>query len=387
MTNKEGHDNVSRIKDCYGCGVCTISCPKKIIEIGLNSKGFLAPIIVNQDNCIDCGLCLNSCAYNHDTIALRNPPLNAYAGWSKNDQIRYNSSSGGVCYELCKYYIIQGYKICGAKYVPDSNFVSHVICSTIDELNLITGSKYLQSITTNGFNQLNSKDKFVVIGTPCQIDSLRRYIQKRKIENNFILIDFFCHGVPSNKLWNKFSASRTKLIGNFKSVTWRNKVDGWHKSYRLDIKAEYGEYHHTGLRFDDFFNLYFSNAALSPACFDKCKYKQDNSSADIRIGDMWGAEYELSKEGVSSIICFTEIGEKAIQEADCIIERHILEEILSGQMKALPIRDQFYYKLNPLIIDESDNWHEIVRLSRRMQLKKRIVRKFRFVTNFLRKKR
>lgn len=379
-------DNVSQIKDCYGCGICSISCPKRIIELGINSKGFFEPMIVKQDECIDCGLCLNNCAYYHDAIAVSNTPIASYAGWSKDNQIRHNSSSGGVCYEVCKYFITQGYKVCGAKYEPNGNIVTHIVCSTIDELNQISGSKYLQSNTTEGFGQLNSKDKFVVIGTPCQIDSLRRYIKKRKTENNFVLIDFFCHGVPSKKLWNKFSASQTKLIGNFNSVTWRNKADGWHKSYRLDIKAESGEYHHTGLKFDDFFNLYFSNASLSPACFDKCKYKQDQSSADIRIGDMWGAEYNSSRDGINSIICFTEIGHEAILKADCILKPHSLDEVLSGQMKSLPVRDQFYYTLNPLIIEESDNWKEIVSISRRLQLKKRIIRKLRLVTKYFSKK-
>ena len=139
-------------------------------------------------------------------------------------------------------------------------------------MNQISGSKYIQSYTLKGFEQLVYNDKLVVIGTPCQIDSVRRYIKNRRIEGNYVLIDFFCHGVPSIKLWRKFSSSQQTRIGKFKSVTWRNKVDGWHKSYRLDIIAESGEYHHTGLKFDDFFNLYFSNSALSPACFDKCKY-------------------------------------------------------------------------------------------------------------------
>lgn len=24
-------DNISKLKDCYGCGVCVIACPKKLL--------------------------------------------------------------------------------------------------------------------------------------------------------------------------------------------------------------------------------------------------------------------------------------------------------------------------------------------------------------------
>lgn len=37
--------NVSTIHNCYGCGVCAVSCGKKIINIRLNEDGFYAPYI------------------------------------------------------------------------------------------------------------------------------------------------------------------------------------------------------------------------------------------------------------------------------------------------------------------------------------------------------
>ena len=70
MPDKIEYENVSKIKDCYGCGVCVISCPKNIVEIKFNTKGFLEPTIIDQTKCIECGLCLNNCAYNHDQRAV-----------------------------------------------------------------------------------------------------------------------------------------------------------------------------------------------------------------------------------------------------------------------------------------------------------------------------
>lgn len=42
--------NVSTIHNCYGCGVCAVSCGKKIINIRLNEDGFYAPYIDEPEN-------------------------------------------------------------------------------------------------------------------------------------------------------------------------------------------------------------------------------------------------------------------------------------------------------------------------------------------------
>ena len=47
--------NVSTIHNCYGCGVCAVSCGKKIINIRLNEDGFYAPYIDEPEKCMECG--------------------------------------------------------------------------------------------------------------------------------------------------------------------------------------------------------------------------------------------------------------------------------------------------------------------------------------------
>ena len=47
--------NISNIHNCFGCGVCAISCPKKIINIRLNKEGFYEPYLEKNDKCIHCG--------------------------------------------------------------------------------------------------------------------------------------------------------------------------------------------------------------------------------------------------------------------------------------------------------------------------------------------
>ena len=49
--------NVSEITNCYGCGVCTIACNRKLISIELDKDGFYTPRISDRERCTDCGLC------------------------------------------------------------------------------------------------------------------------------------------------------------------------------------------------------------------------------------------------------------------------------------------------------------------------------------------
>lgn len=72
---------------------------------------------------------------------------------------------------------------------------------------------------------------------------------------------------------------------------------------------------------------------MNPACRKECKYKYDKSSADIRIGDLWGKTYKDNEDGVSAAIAFTEKGEKVIEASDCYLFKHSFDTVAQGQMK------------------------------------------------------
>ena len=196
--------NVSGIKDCYGCGLCATICPQHIVTITLNTNGFYEPHITDKSRCTDCGLCTEVCSCLHDDLSLKKRCIRSYAAWSNDAQVRRKCSSGGVGFEVGRTLMGEGYKVCGVRYNAETNCAEHYIAATIEELIPTIGSKYIQSYTVNGFKAINRKEKYLVTGTPCQIDSFRRYIQKFHCEDNFILMDFFCHSVPSMLLWKKY---------------------------------------------------------------------------------------------------------------------------------------------------------------------------------------
>lgn len=345
-------DNISEIKDCFGCGVCAMACNQKIINIKLNDDGFYEPYISDIERCTNCGICLSVCAYNAHDIALSISKPKAYAAWSKSHDVRRKCSSGGIGFEIGKYLISEGYKVCAVKFNAQDNQAEHYIASTLKELIPSIGSKYIQSNTYAGFQNIDRKQKYLITGTPCQIDSFRRYIQKFRCEDNFVLMDFFCHGVPSKLMWDKYVAEIEKKIGKIAYVSWRNKFTGWHDSWAMAIDGvNHGEpikweesynmlirgkksYLNSRLSQGDiFYKMFLSNTCLNKPCYDKCRFKYNHSSADIRIGDMWGKEYRHNEDGVSAAIAFSEKGKRIIESSDCELTEYPFETVAEGQMK------------------------------------------------------
>ena len=301
--------NIEGIKDCFGCGVCATVCGRNAIAIKQNEKGFYTPV-VDSDMCTNCGLCVDVCAFKHDDLALKleGHVQYAYGAWSNKPNVRRRCSSGGVGYELGLYLLNEGYKICAVRYNAEQQRAEHYIATNEKELMPSIGSKYIQSYTVDGFKTINRKEKYLVTGTPCQIDSFRRYLRKFKVEDNFILMDFFCHSVPSMLAWKKYLQIVEKRTGPIVYASWRNKFTGWHDSWALAIDGV-----------ND--------------CKKNCKYKYDQSSVDIRIGDFWGKTYAKDEDGVSAVVAFTEKGNDIMKSLDCTLIEHPFETVAEGQMK------------------------------------------------------
>lgn len=366
-------NNISKVHDCYGCGVCATACSRKIINLILDSDGFYVPHISDVSKCTNCGICTEVCAYLHDNLSLQNPEIHPYAAWSKDHLVRRKCSSGGVGFEIGKYLLGQGYKVCGVRYDAGKNRAEHYIATSVEELIPSVGSKYIQSYTVDGFKAINRRAKYLVTGTPCQIDSFRRYIQKFRCEDNFVLLDFFCHGVPSMLIWKKYTEWAEKRVGKITYASWRNKWTGWHDSWVMGID---GERHGEKINWHDsydmlirerkscvesrmsqgdmFYALFLGNLCLGKQCYTHCKYKYDKSSADIRIGDMWGDTYKDNEDGVSCAIAFTNLGKTVFTNLNCEIIPYSFEIVAAGQLKKSLVFPRYIRKL--LIIGAKKKW-------------------------------
>lgn len=366
MNNKK---SISNIHNCYGCGVCAASCGKKVISIQLNRDGFYEPRIKDESLCTHCGICMDVCAFTHNELAnIEVKPVKSWAAWSNDKDVRKKCSSGGIGFEIGKQLIEQGYQAVGCRYDIKEQRAEHYIATSVEKFIASIGSKYIQSYTADAFSQIKHKgQKYLVTGTPCQIDSFRRMIQKFRCEDNFILMDFFCHCVPSMHAWKAYIKMLEPKIGEVTYASWRNKfeygwhdswlmgLDGektskpvdWHDSYNLQIREKKTFVQSRMSQGDLFYKLFLGDIALGPQCEIQCKYKYDKSSADIRIGDLWGPTYQHDQKGVSALIAFTEKGRELVEGLkDVTLVEHPFEIVAEGQMK----KNAHHQEVKPLMM-------------------------------------
>ena len=386
--------NISSVHNCYGCGLCATTCPKGIISIQLNADGFYEPRIANPDSCIGCSLCVDVCSYLHkDFIMQEEIRPRGYAAWSNDNLVRKKCSSGGISFELGRLLINKGYKVCGVRYKAQSNRAEHFIATTMRDLVWTIGSKYIQSYTLDGFRAMDRNKRYMVIGTPCQMDSFRRYIRKFKCEDNFLLIDFFCHGVPSMWMWNKYIKKVEKITGPVTYVSWRNKFSGWHNSWLMgvdgashslsnnqsnsyeDLIKERKTFYQSDIPHGDaFYRIFLDNGCLGPACYEKCKFKRCCSSADIRIGDFLGETFKSDEKGTSAVITLTEKGDSILKESSCQLIECPLEKVMEGQMETMPPKPKYYYALKKTLNNPNTSISVVEQIVLKAQRRSRILR-------------
>ena len=90
---------------CTGCSACCNICPVNAIEMIENEEGFKYPQI-DSNKCINCGLCEKICPVLNKTN-LKPSEIKTVFAVSTNDEIRQNSSSGGVFTLLANFVLEQ----------------------------------------------------------------------------------------------------------------------------------------------------------------------------------------------------------------------------------------------------------------------------------------
>lgn len=311
-----GNVNCPNERPCSGCGVCAAICPKQAIRMESDDMGFYRAV-VQEDRCVDCGLCTQICprfAAMPAGAELEHSKL--YALQSTEPGTVFGCSSGGVAHELARWILENGGIAAGAVYDLKSNTVRHKIVTRPEMLSELDGSKYLQSQTEEAFRTVlhgRGEEKCVVFGTPCQITALAMAAEKLGIRQRLLLVEIFCHGVPSYRVWEESLKTIRKKLGteSFDAVRFRYKKDDWH-SYCLRVdgggRTWYGR-RETAL----FWQVFFENMLLGDAC-RTCTARKAQSHADLRLGDYWGRQFRDRRDGVSGVFACTERGREAIED-------------------------------------------------------------------------
>lgn len=303
--------NIKGNKECCGCHACYSICPKNAITMKEDEKGFKYPII-NKTKCIDCGLCEKICPIIN-RIDDEKKNIEIYACYNKNAEERINSSSGGIFILLAKKIIKMGGVVFGAEL--DDNFnVIHSFAETEEDIKKFMGSKYVQSTIGNTYKKAKEfldEGKYVLFtGTPCQIEGLKSYLQKKY--DKLYTQDIICHGVPSPIVWNKYKEYREKVDGEQpQKIYFRNKDNGW-RLYNMKFIYKNGTYMENQTK-DSFIQAFLKNTILRDSCYN-CSFKKKYRNSDITIADYWGVQKIhpdiFDDKGTSLVIVNSIKGEK-----------------------------------------------------------------------------
>jgi len=298
---------------CSGCSACAMACPLGCISMVRDNEGFLYPK-VDDEKCVHCGLCSKICPIlNKNDIAVSD--ISAYAVINKNEEIRKNSSSGGVFSLFAGEVIRNNGVVFGASFSDDFKSVHHIVVTKIEELAKLRGSKYLQSNIDCTYQDVEfylKKGTLVYFsGTPCQIGGLYAYL--RKDYDNLITQDLICHGVPSPLVWQKYVEHRSAHAkSSVNKVSFRSKNSGW-KKFSVSISFKNDTEYLCEFPSDPFMRLFLDNYCLRPSCYD-CSFKGKIRQSDITLADFWGINKVLpdmdDDKGTSLVFINSEKGRK-----------------------------------------------------------------------------
>lgn len=309
-------------EDCCGCYNI---CPKECITMESDNEGFWYPKI-DKNKCINCNLCKKVCPIINKPNSFLYEKK-SYAVFNKNEKIRLESSSGGI-FSLLAEYVINNYgSVYGAVFDEDFN-VKHIKITSLQDIELLRGSKYVQSRINDIFKSIKfdlKNNKMVLFtGTPCQVAGLQSFLQKKY--NNLILIDIVCHGVPSPLVWQQYiDELKQNYKQDIKSIYFRDKSTGW-KTYSVKFLFDKDEYKNIGFK-DIYMKGFLNDIYLRPSCYN-CNFKGIERVSDITVADFWGIENILPKmdddKGTSLIVIHSEKGKQLFDE---LSEKMILNEV------------------------------------------------------------
>lgn len=355
-----GKNIKSSIKECAGCSACANICPVNAIKLEENEIGYYQPII-DEEKCIHCGKCEKLCPEINPIKGNTTKP-EVYA-CQANDDIRYVSSSGGVFTLLAEEILAKGGYVAGVGF--DENWkVHHMIINSIEKLDKLRRSKYVQSYIREDFykdiEKLLKDDNYVLFsGCPCQAAGLRSYLGKNY--DKLYIVDLLCAHSASPKAYRKFLADNYPSE-EIKNINFRSKIKGW-DAHTVVITEQHPQEEIT----HNFMTPYAKHLMMNECC-KNCKYTTTSRQGDITIGDYWGigkrAPHLDDRKGTSCVLINSEKGKQIFNQIKSkfkLLEKRTLKDaiksnwVLKGHFPPHPCIDMFNKNMDSKNFNENVN--------------------------------
>lgn len=298
---------------CTGCAACSNVCPRQAIEMRADELGFRYPRI-RTAQCVDCGLCRQSCPVLNGMTSDKAPEPECYALQAK-ENVRAVSSSGGAFTLLAQAVLDQGGAVFGAAMEEDLT-VRHRCARTPGQLASLRKSKYVQSDIGQTYREakhcLEQGQQVLFSGTPCQIAGL--YACLGRSWDTLYTVDILCHGVPSQQMLRD-SLQEITAKHSVVSVDFRDKQFGW-DCLGMTLLLDNGARRRLSYDESRYEQGFHPNMTLRESCFH-CPFSRYPRMGDVTIGDFWHvADYNpdfADGHGTSALLVNSDQGRRLLE--------------------------------------------------------------------------
>ena len=244
-------------------------------------------------------------------------------GYTKQDDIRRKSSSGGLFYELSQVILEDGGVVFGACYDKEMHQVVHKSTEETSIENMLK-SKYAESKLGDTYKKIETylKDgkKVLFCGTPCQAAGLYNLKEKKwsRYKNQLFILDFLCEGVPSYKIFQEYTKdSENKSEKEIETIEFRSKSYGWNV-HCMKIQYKDGTSRIIPSFSDSYMHTFIMDLTMNRRSCYACPFREKKYS-DVTIGDFWKVSNVdkscVDNKGVSAIFVNSEAGNILIEKA------------------------------------------------------------------------
>lgn len=317
--------------NCCGCRACEQICPTHCISMIKDDEGFMISQI-DTNNCINCEKCTKVCPVINNPIP--NQVLYTYAVQHKNDELLFNSSSGGAFRLLADSIIDMNGVVCGC--ILENNYATFSFATNKNQLIKMQGSKYVQSDTGRVFSAIKDKlDNGITVlfsGSPCQCAGLINYLGENRYENLYTS-DFICHGMPSAWIFNEYiNYLEKKSNCKINNIRFRDKsARGWGMWFSYIINKGNRKKKIIRNFHLDSYEYAFEKSMISRYLCYSCPF-QGKRFTDFTFADYWGVELyhpEINrKKGVSVLCVNSEKGYKLFDS--CMNNAYIIKSSIEN---------------------------------------------------------
>lgn len=317
--------NVVKNSLCTGCGTCISLCPNESLKLS-TQKGSYIPKV--ESTCLNCGICYKTCPGHSIDFKLLNLKIfnhnpqdylignysNIFVGHSKDKEIRFNSSSGGMITQFL-IYALENKIIDGALVTKMKNDnplePEPFIARKKEEIIEASTSKYCPVPVNSILKEiLKSKgEKFAVVGLPCHIAGIRKAEELNKnLKDKIILhLGLFCAHTPNFKGTTDFLSELDIENNQIKNIYYRG--DGWPGLMSFNFKNGQKK------TIDSIEGWQFISSIFYYPY--RCLMCNDHTAelADISFGDAWHINNE-NNVGESILICRNQRIEETLEDME-----------------------------------------------------------------------